>query len=270
MNMEKRNRWIAKNALAVYRWSVGLAIWIAIEVIISFYGPWNLIVLLLLLGWIFLSGRFILGRSSALLKVPTDILMNTCDPYPYLEEAEIQRNYPGNRSMKLGRITTLAMALREVGEYDRMEELLTATPEETVRRAHPVNQVVYYSLVASIYTRRKNTQELELWHNKLLSAYQKIKLQKHKAWVEATMVSHHIAYHYARQEYAQGLQLLENFPVQPLRNKVVQAYSLAKFRLALNEKEKAAEHLEFVIRNGNKLYIVTEAKELLAKINTED
>ena len=84
------------------------------------------------------------------------------------------------------------------------------------------------------------------------------------------MVSHHIAYHYARQEYAQGLQMLENFPVQPLPNKVVQAYSLAKFRLALNEKETARELLDFVIKNGNKLFVVTEAHDLLTRINSEE
>lgn len=268
--MEKRNRWIAKNAITVYGCSVGLATWIAIEVIFGYYGPWNLIVFLLLLGWIFLSGRFIFGRSSVLLKVPTDTLMNTCDPYPYLEEAETQRSYSGNRSMKLGHITTLATALREVGEYGRMEELLTSTPEETVCRAHPVNQVVYFGLVANIYARQKNIQEMELWHDRLLTAYQKVKRQKHKVWLEPTMVSHHAAYHYARQEYAQGLQLLEDFPVQTLRDRVVRAYSMAKFRLALNDKETARELLEFVIKNGNKLYVVTEAQELLTRINSEE
>ena len=84
------------------------------------------------------------------------------------------------------------------------------------------------------------------------------------------MVSHHAAYHYARQEYAQGLQLLEDFPVRTLRDRVVQSYSLAKFHLALNEKEAARKLLDFVIKNGNKLFVVAEAQELLTKINSED
>lgn len=268
--MEKLNRWVAKNA-----WLVYVTFGVSVVSIIFLWddilkGPMPILLEVLLLTSIWLCARWVFTRGSVLLKKPLEILTQNCDPYPYLEEAEIQRSYSGNWNVKLGHITTLATALSEVGEYGQMEELLTATPEETVRRAHPVNQVVYCGLVASIYARQKNTQELELWHDKLLSAYQKVKLRKHKAWLEATMVSYHVVYHYARQEYTQGLQLLENFPAQPLRNKVVQAYALAKFRLALNEKEKAAEHLEFVVRNGNKLYIVTEAKALLEKINTEE
>lgn len=270
MNMEKLNRWIAKNAIAVYTASVLPAFLIAIWAIRRWYGPWVLLIYLLLFGWIIGSSRFIFGRGSALLKAPVDTLMNACDPYPYLEEAETQRSYSGNRSMKLGHITTLATALLEVGDYDRMDALLTSTPEETVRGAHPANQVVYCGLAANIYARQKNLQEMELWHDRLLTAYQKVKLQKHRAWLEPMMVSHHAAYRYARQEYAQGLQLLEDFPVRTLRDGVVQAYSLAKFHLALNEKETAREHLDFVIKNGNKLYVVTEARALLAKINSEE
>jgi FimV-like protein len=39
--------------------------------------------------------------------------------------------------------------------------------------------------------------------------------------------------------------------------------------LALGEKDLARKNLQFVIEHGNKLYAVTEAKELLAKLDSE-
>jgi FimV-like protein len=43
----------------------------------------------------------------------------------------------------------------------------------------------------------------------------------------------------------------------------------AKAYLALGKPEFARENLQFVIENGNKLYAVTEAKELLARLDAE-
>ena len=40
----------------------------------------------------------------------------------------------------------------------------------------------------------------------------------------------------------------------------------AKVHIGLGEPEKAKEHLTFVIENGNKLNVVTQAKEILSSL----
>ena len=268
--MEKLNRWIAKHAMVVYAVSAVLAFVAAMVAIDRWYGPWALLIYLLLFGWIFLSSRFILNRGGALLKAPLDMLMHRCDPYPYLEEAREQMDYAGNWNMKLSRIITLALALCEVGEYEQMGQLLLSVSPEMVAKAHPANQAIYYSLLCNGYARQKKTAEMEMRHNQFLEAYQSVHNKKHKVWLEPRVISHYASYHFARQEYSQALQFLEKFPDQGLRDRVVRAYSLARIYATINETEKAMEQLEFVINNGNQLYIVTEAKALLAKIKMEE
>ena len=270
MNMEKLNRWVAKHVWPIFIGGLFLFIFLILLLIPPSPPVYMYICLFASYGVFMGFGRWIFSRSAVLLKKPVSILSHTCDPYPFLEEVQVQQNYPGNRSAELSHITNLATALQETGEYDRMDALLTSTPEETVRKAHAVNQVIYFGLMFGVYARQKNTQEQELSHQKLLNTYGKIKFKRYKALLEPMMVSHHAAYHYARQEYTQGLQLLEDFPVRTLRDRVVQAYSRAKFHFALDEKETARELLDFVIKNGNKLFVVNEAQELLTKINSEE
>lgn len=268
--MEKLNRWVAKHVWPIFIGGLFLFIFLILLLIPPSPPVYSYVCLFASYGIFFGFGRWVFSRSAVLLKKPVSILSHTCDPYPFLEEVQVQQNYPGNRSAELSHVTNLATALQETGEYDRMDQLLTSTPEETVRKAHAVNQAIYFGLMFSVYARQKNTQELEQYHRKLLNTYGTIKFKRYRALLEPMMVSHHAAYHYARQEYAQGLQLLEDFPVRTLRDRVVQAYSLAKFHLALNEKETARELLDFVIKNGNKLFVVAEAQELLTTINSEE
>ena len=65
------------------------------------------------------------------------------------------------------------------------------------------------------------------------------------------------------------MELLSTVKPKNLLGEVDLHMQLAQNYLALGEKDLARENLQFVIEKGNKLYAVTEAKELLAKLDAE-
>lgn len=268
--MERINRWIAKHAWLVYILSFVLVFLFAMVAVNGCDGPWILLVYVGMIVWILISARFVFSRSNVLLKKPMEILVNDCDPYPFLEEVRRQCDYPGNSHVKHQRIVNEAVGLRETGEYTKAYTLLASARNEMVLKANPINQAVYYSEMANLCFKQMNLEEMEAWHRELMTAYSKIKGEKYRQYLAPVMVSHAAAYHFVRKEYEQYLQVLEARPATTLRDRVIRSMSMANYHMSIGETEKAKERLRFVIENGNKLYIVTEAKELLAKINTEE
>lgn len=268
--MEKLNRWIAKHAWLIYILSYVLAFLIAIMVINLRDDLPVIPVYIAMIAWIFACFRFAFSRCNVLLRKPTEILVNECDPYPFLEEHQRQRDYPGNSFLKHQRIVSEAMGLREIGEFTQACALLESARNEIVLRAHPINQVIYCSEMAYLSFKQMNLEEMEAWHRELMETYSKIKREKYRKYLAPVMTSHAVTYHFARKEYQQYLQALETVSVTTLRNRVVRSMSLANYHASIGETEKAKEFLKFVIDNGNRLHLVAEAKVLLEKINTEE
>lgn len=268
--MKKLNRWVAKHAWLVYILSIVLMYLLAIVATNGYYGPLIIFVYLAMFAWTFVSTRYVFSRGNVLLKKPMEILLQECDPYPFLEETQRQKNYPRNRNLKLWHILYEGMALREIGEFSQAHALLAAHGNELVPRTAMVVQAQYYAEMAYLSAKLGDLQGMEFWHEKLLDAHSKTKTKRHKQFTESAVTSHLVMYHYARQEYSQSCQVLQNVPTDAPRSRVAVAMNQAKIHLAMGETELAREKLEFVIQNGNKLYIVTEAKALLANINMEE
>jgi len=268
--MEKLNRWVAKHAWLVYILSIVLMFLLAIVATDGYDGLLVILVYPAMFAWSFVSARYVFSRGNVLLKKPMEILLQECDPHPFLEETQRQRNYPGNRNLKLWHILYEGMALREIGEFSQAYALLAAHGNELVPRTALVVQAQYYAEMAYLSAKLGDLQGMEFWHEKLLDAHSKTKTKRHKQFTESAVTSHLVMYHYARQEYSQSFQVLQNVPTGVPRSRVAVAMNQARIHLALEEMQKAKEKLEFVIQNGNKLYIVTEAKELLARINMEE
>ena len=268
--MEWFNRWVAKHVWPVYIVSTVVLLLTVCVLMGIWSGVADVFLFLALLAGIFLCARFAFSRGNVLLKKPLAVLLHECDPYPYLQEAQEQQNYPGNSSSKLARMTTLASALQEVGEYDKAWELLRNVPTEVAMGAHPLHQVIYCNMMFFMLVRQEQMQEAQRWHQKLLECYGKIKSEKYKKHLDGILKIHWASYYCVMQEYAEALQMTNGIQQKNLRDRVVCAFSLAKIACMQGEKETAVKHLQFVIENGNKLYVVTEAKALLEKIQAEE
>jgi hypothetical protein len=268
--MEKLYRWVAQHVWPVYigalLFSYFLLMLLTQSLPLWVQDIWPLV-------WFAMALRFLLWVFRCgykLFNQPLAVLENQCDPDPYLEEARRQQSYPGPANLKLSRTCILAMALFDIGEYEQGYHLLTAVPKKTVCKVHPVNQISYFSSLFWICVKLEKNQEAEISHLKLMEAYSKIRLKKRQKMLEPIIESHHSGYLRFKQEYTQALLAIKARKNPSLRSEVLTAGALAGIYQNLGEKGKAIEQLEFVINNGNKLYIVTEAKELLAKINSEE
>ena len=59
---------------------------------------------------------------------------------------------------------------------------------------------------------------------------------------------------------------MQNIKPNNLRQQLGVSYSLGRIYIKLNDYDAAKKHLNFVIKNGNMLYVVKSAKEILKDI----
>lgn len=96
--MEKVYRWLAKHQtaarlLSAILWALLGAWWMLLGV-----PQWMTLLFVAVAVYIF--SVYITTADQRLLKKPLETLKNQCDPYPLLEESNVQREYPGNGPQK--------------------------------------------------------------------------------------------------------------------------------------------------------------------------
>ena len=216
--------------------------------------------------WILL----VITASTYLLKEPLESLKNQCDPYPFLEEMDVQRTYPAKEAEKQIREINYAMALRCTGEYEKAFALLSSINIDKYAGMLPDIKVVYYNNLTDLCQLMGKHQEAVIWYEKTLQIWNDLKPGKQKEKLRNTVESTRAAMHFCKGEYDQALQVLGRAKIENLGDRIENAMMYARVYLALGDTEKAVRPLTFVAENGNKLYFATEAKELLAKINMEE
>jgi tetratricopeptide (TPR) repeat protein len=264
MKMEKLNRFVAKYVWIVYwAWVIclvvlwGVSVWLGMSQVVATF---------LLVGFVWLGARWIFTRDQALRRAQVACMFNQCDPYPFLEEAKRQLLYQGTKPMKLTRLIDYSTALLEVGEVEQAYTLLYASQEDAHRNDLRDGCCVYYHnlALASLYLGK--WQEMEHWHEKLMENLQRLRSDQQKHAAMQSMAGYFVDYHHARQEYDQSMQILKGMVPANLRQQVAIAMHYARHYLAMGETEKVKEALAFVVGNGNKLYAVQEARQMLAEI----
>ena len=266
--MEKLNRFVAKNAwfcyvsgcLCAFFALLLLAEWMGIPQILVF--PGTLVVAFVLAVVVF-------SRANDLLKPTLRQLMQECDPYPMLEETREQLHYPGPRHFVIARKMNYALALQYTGQYDEAYEIISGIPIESLPASQAALKVTYYNNLMSFYMGKDCFAEAEAAYENMLRSYNAIKNNTQKAAMCPMVEGKKAALHFCRQEYELALALSESDQQDPL-TQVGYGFFRAKIYLAMGDMENAETELEYVVRHGNRLHYVTEAKALLKKINTEE
>lgn len=268
MIMEKVNRWIAKHPKLA-----GMLI----GIVMVFVGTWWLS--MGVPGWItypFLvvaTVSVVLWTGTAgarLLKEPLKCLKEQCDPYPYMEEINVQREYPGNGTAKQLRDIDYAMTLRCIGKYEQAYALLTQINIDKHGGMIPAYKVIYYNNIMDLCTLMGKYHEAVIWYEKLRKLFDDLKPGKQKEQLRKTVDSNLAAYYFCKGEYDQTLHTLSQAKPENLSERIENAMMYARTYLAMGETEKAKNPLQFVAENSNKLYFAIEARELLVKINMEE
>jgi len=204
--------------------------------------------------------------SVKLLNAAIRVLNEQCDPYPLLQESKRQLASAKTGMLKQQLLINYYAAKVSLGEYQAVYEGLSAIHVDKYPGFSPSAKFVYYNNLSSVCDDLKLTDQAEIWYQKSLQLYQDLKSSKQKEQLRESMEEAKIQSLIRKQEYIQALQLLNTFSASTLYKKVHASFSASQIYLAQGMPEKAREHLQYVITHGNKLHVVTLAKELYQSI----
>ena len=266
--MRKFDRWVTKHYTVVSR-AMSL-LWAGFAVAGMMIWQWHILLALLayFVGTIVTS--VLLVRCGDRLRREAIALANqNCDPYPLLEEMRTQLHYSLPPMQMLMTEINYALALEHTGEYQQAYQRLNDINIQHPRIS-PNVRLVYYSNRADLCFMMGKYEEVITCHEKAVQNLQNMKAGKSKETLRPIVESNDGMYHFCREEYDAALQALEQAKPRHLYDGVSNAWTAARIFLALGETENAREKLQFVVENGNQMYHVTEAKNLLAEIKREE
>lgn len=196
-------------------------------------------------------------------EVIADVLADDCDPYLY--EACL-----GRVSGAFYRDRTdcnRAMAVFYQGGFDRAFEILQRINVYKLKGGFRYN---YYSLMSSIYFKRglgMRVTELEQAYRTGMK-----KNKRDQRYFQMLCLNNNILRAIENKDYKKAFEFLSELEKTGIRtarlwNKVGVGITEAKIYDALGEKESAALKLEYVIKNGGRLYYVGQAQEMLKNYN---
>lgn len=215
----------------------------------------------------FLVGRFIATAPFKLMREPQRILNEDCDPQPMLEEIQRQlaRDFDGPHRQLLE--IDHAGCLREMGEYHKAAEILENINIDKFPGNTPFNKYSYYHNLSDIHYLLGNLEEARIWARKFRQIYHDLPMVKAKHALASTNDLMEAEILYYEGNYEQALRKVAWIKLENKRMVLSGAMLAAKCHIALDEPEKAREKLEYIMQNGNKLYILQEAHTLLESMN---
>ena len=217
----------------------------------------------------FLSILRIATIPDAWILEPLKELTEQCDPYPLLQEIHKISMEKLAEPLRQSMTINYCFALHYIGNYQLVLDTLSSLNIDKHGGMLPVNKAVYYNNLSAAYRCLQKHEEAEIWYTKMMQIYSDLPGNKLKKSLESVVLSAQIDHHRYTGEYEKAMELLNTVKPKNLLGEVGLHMQLAQNYLALGEKDLARENLQFVVDNGNKLYAVTEAKKLLAKLDAE-
>jgi tetratricopeptide (TPR) repeat protein len=204
---------------------------------------------------------FVNSVSDLLLREPLEKLENGCDPYPLLQEAELQmKHLPDSFQGQMIQIN-YALALVQTGSYEKALETLEAVDMD--KYPNPIAKFIYYNNLCDLMTRLDRYPEADSWYRKSLEMLDSIPNKRLRERLDRTVEMNAIEALYRDQDYSGALRRLARIPCPTPRSVADAALLAARCNLGLEEWDKAKEKLQYIIDNGNRLQCVTEAKALM-------
>lgn len=262
--MEKLVRWIAKNrTLTMTAMVVVLGTLLGyLTVYLELSKP---SFILLAVVWATAMVIIVNNCGSGLQNKALKVLNEQCDPYPFLEETREQLTYRNPPQTELVLKINHAMALRQTGEYQRSWEILHNIHIDKSAAISPMMKAVYYNNLTDILTHLGRYDEAEIWYRKTVQIINDLPKRSGARLYGVRDAA--IAEHFYRiGEYQAALERHSAAEVKHALSTVEAAMFRAKCAIALDDRETARKELDYVIEHGNRLYYVTEAREMLEKL----
>lgn len=263
--MYKLQHFIAKHKLASFLTITIIVCMVYTSLLMQLNVPtWGLILVNLVLGFIVYA--YVEYSADPIMKKASQELDDNCNPYPLLEETEKLLSYKNSEVVKQIILINHAVALRSIGDYQRNLDTLQALNIDKKAGMLPMNKVVYYNNLMDACGLLGKYEEADVWYSKMMLIHADITNQKQLESLEYTMQMAKVFHFYCNQDYEKALQLMQEIRPKTNQSAVEHAISYARIAIALEDRETAKQKLEFVVENGNLLYAVTEAKQMLGEI----
>lgn len=204
-----------------------------------------------------------LGIIATAGEVIANVLADDCDPYLYAACFDRVSGVFYRDRIDCNR----AMAVFYQGEFDRAFEILQRI---NVYKLKGVFRYNYYSLMSSIYFKRglgMHVTELEQAYRAGMK-----KNKRDQRFFQMLCLDNNVLRAIENKDYKKAFEFLSGLEKTGIRtmrlfNKVGVSFDEARIYDALGEKESAALKLEYVIKNGGRLFCVGQAQEMLENYN---
>lgn len=262
---ERVHRWVAAHkrlAWVLY----GLTVCIGYTILLVWLkAPVWLIVLcnllLLLLDYVWVQ-----SCPMTLLRQAEKAWSECGDPEPLMQETTWQLSLDISEYHRQVLLVDQGVARRALGEYEKTYDILKAINIDKCAEATLPLKVIYYNNLADICMLTNRIDEVKIWHEKMTLLYQDLP-PKIKQRMEPILCNARATERYSAQDYAETIRLLDELPrPEEISAAVDRMLLYAKACIALGDIETAKQKLNWVIFNGNKLYAVQEARNLLATL----
>jgi len=267
--MKKFARWCVKyKPLAMLIVSTLLAAVIAVPLFLISAGGWTIFsfsLLFFLLGLLYVNSAL-----NVLMFDAAKSIDEKCDPYPMIEESEFLLKCKLSDFNRQLVSMNYCVALHTIGEFDKVFAILSDINIDKSASMLPVYKFVYYNNLFSVCLKLDKHEAADIWYDKMCKIYGDMKENKQKRNLLVTMDVATAEKIFKNGDFVKTIQIINSTVPSNLYMTVTNSLLCAKAYLELGEKEKAAEKLRFVIDSGNKLYVVSEAKELLKKCEKSD
>lgn len=224
---------------------------------------------IILLLFFTLSLIFIIVSAVIALKKLNKILNDKCDPYEYLNEYIEFYNfekYPKRYKMPL-HILNISNAYLCMDNTDKIKETLESFDINKAKNAN--HRAAYYMILKAMAFRASDLFAVGEYNDLLEKAIVDIKNQKlmQNAFesVESTREILRMDFGAIRKR---ALKKYED-KNQNKHIRVLSLHGLALIDMAEKKHDEARGKFEKVIKHGNRLYVVMEAKKMLTKISEE-
>lgn len=219
-------------------------------------------------GIVALITILMMSTVPSVITVPAlEKLNDKCDPYPLLEASEEVLKYAKNPNEKLTATLNRCAALSHIGRHQENLDCLRAIAIDSYNGLPASVRFVYYHNLSDAALTLGDRETAVRAFEKSKECLAAIKNKKLRAQYADSQNFMQLELYIDGGENESALELIKNIDTSTVARSVTVAYLSAKINIALGRADRAKTDLEYVIATGNKLYCVTEAEEMLAKLS---
>lgn len=222
---------------------------------------WGIVLVDLVLLLISLS--FSTSCLNRVMKDSFQSLYKDCDPAPALQTSSELLQYKQPESSRQVLLINYCVALREMGEYQKALDILSSINIDKCSGTLPVTKVTYYNNLSDIYDLLEDPAQSEIWYSKMMQIYKDMPNNSFKKALGSAVSSATAAHLYRIGNYEEVIPVLKQMKTEDLAHNIDSALLWAKTSLQLQDTQTAKKQLQYVIENGNRLYAVTVAQDML-------